>query len=525
VAFDLPAVADTVTKTVIAVLTLVGVLLIAVGLTRAWIGRRRTQVVIRDVIPVDGIPTSATAVLSPQLRHTVRNALRDEAKTATASVLETLSDDIDVGVLRVRGRARVGTVPHALRSTAEDSLTMLSAGVRALAPKEAPGLVDVLGAALPDQRGWALTAYPTMRGAGPSTQVGLSLEIAQLGRAADAATTIWVDAPEVATGVADADRTARVRSRLNELLEPAALWIAIRLVSRRLRETTSRRPRVRARRQRRDELVGLQRQLAGQMSLYAAQRQDRFARSFTDQALDDLGEAAEALPGYFRPHSTAAAVQERRGWTSLHSNPQAARDAFAAAVRSYDRAEALLRATGSDRPRVAATLHALAVGRTKCRLLTGNRTQIGIGRAEVSAFEGLPGASARALYDTACLFAVAAACPDLPPELRAECEPRAWQYLGLALLVAGPDLLWRSRAITDAELSTLDPAGRAAFLEELERLHPDMSALDESAARGLVATALETTVPEAAPVDRDADRCRTAAATLGEPPVGPLWPA
>ena len=93
------------------------------------------------------------------------------------------------------------------------------------------------------------------------------------------------------------------------------------------------------RRKRRQELAGLQMQLAGQMSLYAATEQEAFYRGFADQALADLAEAAQRLPTYFRPHSTAAAVHERLGWGYRRSDDLArAADEFERAVRRYDTA-------------------------------------------------------------------------------------------------------------------------------------------------------------------------------------------
>jgi hypothetical protein len=82
-AFDLASPADTITKTIIAVLTLVAASLVVVGLGRAWVGRRRAQVVIEDVSSVEGIPASAVSGLSPQLRQAVRQALVRESADAS----------------------------------------------------------------------------------------------------------------------------------------------------------------------------------------------------------------------------------------------------------------------------------------------------------------------------------------------------------------------------------------------------------------------------------------------------------
>lgn len=139
--FNLASTASTVTKTMIAVLTLVAVVLVVVGLVRAWKGRRRAQVVIEDVASVEGIPVSASAGLSPQLRQAVRLALVQETLNASYSVLNTLEQDIRGGLLLAHGRIRMKTIAAGLRSRTEDSLATLAVGLQAVAPKQADGLL------------------------------------------------------------------------------------------------------------------------------------------------------------------------------------------------------------------------------------------------------------------------------------------------------------------------------------------------------------------------------------------------
>src|SRR5215469_441405 len=134
VAFDLASAAGTVTKTVVAVLTLIAAGLVVVGLGRAWLGRRRPQVVIEDVSSTEGIPVSASSGLSPQLRQAVRQALLQESADASYSVLGTLEQDINGRLLRTHGHIRMRTIAAELRSATEDSLTTLAAGVHAVAP-------------------------------------------------------------------------------------------------------------------------------------------------------------------------------------------------------------------------------------------------------------------------------------------------------------------------------------------------------------------------------------------------------
>src|SRR6266568_2492866 len=96
-AFDLSSLSslsDAITKVMVALLALIAAVLVVLGLIRAWKGRRRAQVVIEDVSPVDSIPSSSAPGLSPQLRQAVHQALRQESLDASNAVLETLEQDI-----------------------------------------------------------------------------------------------------------------------------------------------------------------------------------------------------------------------------------------------------------------------------------------------------------------------------------------------------------------------------------------------------------------------------------------------
>ena len=180
-----------ITAWVIALLSLTAAVLVAVGLARAWLGRRRPQVVIHDVELDEGVPAEAAAGLSPQLREKVRRELRLHISDATHAEMETVEKDLAAGLVTVRGGAvRMTAVPELDRTTS-DSMTALSAGLRAVAPSEGEGLAVALDLALPAQRGWSVRSSPTIRGYGAKAKVGLSVEVARLGRAPDAVTTFW----------------------------------------------------------------------------------------------------------------------------------------------------------------------------------------------------------------------------------------------------------------------------------------------------------------------------------------------
>jgi hypothetical protein len=485
-AFDVESLANTVTKSVIAFLTLIGVVLVVLGLGRAWAGRRRTQVVLEDIHPLEGIPASAVAGLSPQLRQVVRRALTTQGLDASYAHLRTLARDVDVGLLVTARGTTVEAVTTELHATTRDSLSALSAGVRAVAPKEADGLLAVLSASLPAQRGCVVRTFPTLRAAGTHSEVGLTLEFAELGDAPHAVTSFWSSAPVAGN---DAERAASAHSALSDLLEPASLWIAIRLVARHLAPTGRLDKRILdLHRRRRTELLGLRLQLAGQMSLYATRKNEKFERCFADQALDDLAAAERLLPHYFRPVSTRAQVHERVGWSHRRAaSTGPARGAFIDAIGEYDRADALL---GTPADLVAPgpfkdEREALHLRRTKCRLLSGDIAQFMLARRELQTMTDLREGTPIALYNAACLMAVALASEVDWDGQASVWERRAWDLLGRSLLVGGDEGPW-NRVMSDIELQSLDPVLRSRFCDELKSRNPSMAKLADVRARALV---------------------------------------
>lgn len=489
--FNLASTADTIIKTMVAVLTLIAAVLVIVGLMRAWAGRRQVQVVIEDVAPVEGLPPTAASGLSPQLRQAVRKALLQQKDDASYSVLGTLEQDIKGGLLRAHGSIQVKTITAGLRSTTEDSLTLLAAGVRAVAPKEAEGLLAALGAALPAQRGWVIRAHPILYGAESGADVGMVVELAELGHPSDAVTTFWTGSDALRSAATDETRVTATSSSLYRLVDPVALWIAIRLVSRQLAQSgVPRRWRLLARQTLRQELAGLQMQLAGQLSLYATRDYAEFDRGFAEQALADLNDSAGLLPKYFRPHLAAAAVHERLGWSYTRSgDAQNAAKEFTQSVRAYDDADRLLVEPLNISPEQKAALERITVRRTKCRLLSGDRNHVAIARQELAQLCRLTGTTALELYNGACLFAVAIASPDIPPEEKPPFTVQAWFLLGRSLLADGADGPWEL-AMTDIELEAMDGRQRASFRDELKARHPNGTPLPSEEALPVVRAAM-----------------------------------
>ncbi len=477
-AFNLASTSDAITKTMVAVLTIIAAALVVVGLVRAWAGRRRAQVVIEDVAPVEGVPSSSA--LSPQLRQAVRQALLRESRDASNSVFKTLESDIEARLLSTAGRVQVKAITTGLRSTTEDSLTMLAAGVRAVAPKEAEGLFAALSAALPTQRGWVIRVFPVLRGPGSGGAVGMAVELAQLGHPPDAVTIFWAGSDQVQSAEPDQAPEPAVAISMDRLLDPTALWIATRLVSRQLALSGAprwwRQP---SRRKPSQELAGLQKQLAGQLALYAMRKQPEFERGFAQQALADLAESAEKLPDYYRPHSFEGAVHERLGRSYLGSKElqNAARE-FSKGVRSFDEAVLRIQKVPDAKPEERkAALDREKARRTKCRLLSGDPDHLSTAKQELAELFNLTG-NAQDLFNGVCLFAVAIGCPEIPDDEKRLFTQHAWLLLGRALVAGGVDRGPWKLAMTDPELEVLEKQQRHRFREEIKARLPEGANLD-----------------------------------------------
>src|SRR5258708_38777726 len=188
---NLRAMAGVITAWVVAVLIVAATVVAVLGLARAWLERRRPQVVIHNVELDEGVPAEAAAGLSRQLREKVRRELRQQSGDATHAQMETVEEDIAAGLVTVRGGTVRMTAVGELERTTSDSMAALSAGLRAVGPNAAEGLAVALDLALPAQRGWRVSAFPTIRGWDAPAQDGLTVGEERFERAPEAGTKIW----------------------------------------------------------------------------------------------------------------------------------------------------------------------------------------------------------------------------------------------------------------------------------------------------------------------------------------------
>lgn len=440
--------ADAVTKTSIGVLALAAAVVVVVAIVNVHRARRREQIVLTDIgelaLP-GGEPHAAAASLSPWLRQRVRTELLQQRHNARHLSETVLAGDSASGAstLALPVELDMARAEAAILGAAQDTLATLTQGIQAAAPDKAEGVVHALSALLPRPQGFLVRTMPMARGAEQDPRLGLSVEVAELGGPPIATCTFW----EPAAGSPDA-----VQERLLDLIEPAARWIAIRLIAARTEVRsvagTTRLPA--------DTATAFHRLLVGGLCRTAMDDFDSHATTFAEDAGEELRSAAEVLRGYYRPWEMLAGIQEELGRNfTRRERRDDAETAFRQAQQAWRRAEKLL--SGRARP-PADALERLRVRRLKCQVLA-NRTE---GRPLVVQELGdqplkLESMQMRTLYNTACLYAT----------LAGEFMDDARDAVGRTVL-AEPTQDVRTYALRDPELLAIP--GLATFLNRLVSL-------------------------------------------------------
>lgn len=440
--------ADAVTKTSIGVLALSAAVVIVVAIVNATRSRRREQIVLTDIgelVLPGGEAHSAAPSLSPWLRQRVRNELLQQRHNAKHLSEAVLAGDSATGTstLALPVELDVARAEAAILGAAQDTLATLAQGLQAAAPDNADGLIGAVSALLPRPHGFLVRTMPMTRGADKSPRLGLSVEVAQLDGPPIATRTFW----EPEAGPPDA-----VQERLLELIEPAARWIAVRLIAAR----TEVRSGGGATRMPADTATAFHRLLVGGLCRSAMDDFEHHANTFAEDAGEELRSAAEVLPGYYRPWEMLAGIQEELGRNYIrHERRDDAEAAFRRAQQAWRRAEKQL--GGRSRP-PADALERLRVRRMKCQVLA-NRTE---GRPLVVQELAdkpltLETMQMRTLYNTACLYAT----------LAGEFMDDARDAVGRTVL-AEPTQDVRAYALRDPELLAIP--GLATFLNQLVAL-------------------------------------------------------
>ncbi|GIF69472.1 hypothetical protein Ais01nite_75070 [Asanoa ishikariensis] len=459
---EVGALADTISKATLAAAAVVAVVVILVGLSRAIRERLRQQLVINDTAPLPAAIAGSEGealTLSPWLRQRVQAALADEAAAARGIV-----DDVfqrDVALHRLPAEIAITNDTEPITSAAKDTMATVANGLRAVAPGQADGILGALSSALPNPRGCLVQTAPLLRGDAGNQRLGLAIELHELDGSPIAATTLWEPPGTNPSGQS-------WQERLVALIEPAAHWVALRLVARRLRAMPAGGLRVPwlSRRRSLTTRLELQRMLAAALTLDAMKEFTGHTLAFGAEALDDLDQVGFALRAYHRPAAIRGAVQERLGFAYRTENVEAkARRAFLDASESYAEAEQRLVTNPGDNAS-STTATALAdererhrVRRLKCALLSGDLAATTIAGEELRDQPPKAAGDARTLYAIACLYSCAAERVEKVAYL-----PLAWSYLGRALLAATEELMW-DQARADPELAFL--VDRQRFVDDL----------------------------------------------------------
>ncbi|MEV0713783.1 hypothetical protein [Asanoa sp. NPDC050611] len=459
---DIGALADTISKATLAAAAVVAVVVILVGLSRAIRDRLRQQLVINDTAPLPAAIAGSEGealTLSPWLRQRVQAALADEAAAARGIVDDVFQRDVRLHRLPTAIAITDDTEP--ITSAAKDSMATVANGLRAVAPGQADGILGALSSALPSPRGCLVQTAPLLRGEAGNQRLGLAIELHELDGSPIAATTLWEPPGTDPSGQS-------WQERLVTLIEPAAHWVALRLVARRLRARTAGGLRVPwlSRRRSTATRLELQRMLAAALTLDSMKAYAEHSLAFGAEALDDLDQVGAALSAYHRPSAIRGAVQERLGFAyRAEAVEPKARRAFLDASESWGEAEQRL-VTNPGENAGSLTETALAdererhrVRRLKCALLSGDMVAGAMAAEELRDQPPSAAADARTLYAIACLYSCAAERVEAAKYL-----PLAWNYLGRSLLAATEDLIW-DQARADPELAYL--VDRQRFVDDL----------------------------------------------------------
>lgn len=427
----LTTIVDNVTGVLVGLLLVVATLLAVFGLVRAYRGRRRTELVITDIVAPKELSESLIAELSEELRRKVHRRLVTPAPRR-ASLKATVGKDVHNRIAEIPGieEKEVGRIQEAILNAPRqeilalpgNALAAVSGGIRALKPEQAEGLIQMLSVALPGQRGLLVSSRVVCQRLNGESRMGLSVQVGPLGRGAEAWATFWCR--DVIR--ADVDGFARPKW-FDELLCLAAEWVMVYLLGTLRVESGRGGLRRLGRRRHAKERQALREILTAQWASYAMydlhdERPD-VALDWAEQALEDARHAEEILReyDYYFPSYLVGSIYELCGNCCVGlgerspedtTYPTAATEYFKKAADAFIEAESKLddlAATETFRKlnkgmewRERAEI--VRIARLKNQLLVGNgrAALTALGNIEISPFD------LESAINTACLYSVAA---------------------------------------------------------------------------------------------------------------------
>ena len=425
------SVIDAATRVVIVVLLAVAAVIVVLGLFRAYLGRRRFELVITDIVVPKELSASLIAELSEELRGMVHRRLVTPSPRHM-SLRETVGSDVANHIAGIPGisesevdgiqEAILQAPRHELLASPRDVLAVVSGGIRALKPDQAEGFVQALSAILPAQRGLLVGSRVVCRSETGGCRMGLSVQVGPLSRGAEARATFWSQR----LMAAEADLSFARPSWFSELLSLAAEWITVYLIGTLGVEGAARRRRLRPGHRRyvrqRHALLDI---LTAQWSSYAmydlqTERPD-VALEWADQALEDAQQARDSLSAYYYPSYLLGSINDLWGNCLVGLSERAPDDEtyrsqadehFKQAVDAFTEAEAKLEALAGSKAfrqwskdeELSHRIDSMRLARLKDQLLVGDGCEglTALENTEIIPFD------LESTINAACLFAVAA---------------------------------------------------------------------------------------------------------------------
>jgi hypothetical protein len=341
-----------------------------------------------------------------------------------------------VSLAALGGGARLSPVTERVQQRLDDSIGELMSVAREVMPGPARPAVQLLTALVARPRGLVVSGIVQSRGRVDAGRLGISLDVLELdGNRSLSSQTFWE--PAVTEGLSASERVIA-------LLGPTARWAAIRLVVQSVFPRGAR-----------GAEQGLDHVLSGVLYAQSAEAFADHADVFRRRAAEALEQAAELLPSAPLPLAALADTFDRLAAAS----PDRSASLYAQAHAQYDRAlDAMTAEDGlADTYRVRRATSWLASG------FDGPRRRALEWLASEPPDLEHAATSADALYDTACLYALAAEAADDAADFR----DTALRLLARSLAADAADRRLWEHATRDPHLAPLR-GDVAAVLQSLE---------------------------------------------------------
>jgi hypothetical protein len=360
-----------VSEAALQLLAIAAALAVPVVLFQYWRASRRYQLVVTEL--VNSTPDAQLEPATRGLTQLARQRVDAEVRIV-ARRRESLHAALGVGTHPSRATERV-------QQRLDDSLGELVSVAREVAPAPARPAIQLLSALVGQPRGLVVAGIIQSRGRVDAARLGISLDVLHVdGNRSLSSQTFWE--PAVPDALAAGERVIA-------LLVPAARWVAIRLVVQSVFPRGAR-----------GAEQGLDHLLSGVLYAQSADAFGEHAQVFRRRAAEELEQAAELLPSAPLPLAALADTLDRLAAAS----PDRSASLYEQAHAQYERA---LGAMPAD-DRLAATYQIRQATSWLASGLDAPRRRALDWLASEPPDVEHAAATADALYDAACLYALAA---------------------------------------------------------------------------------------------------------------------